>query len=86
MHLLSLIKYALTKMDVHQIPYCFPASKIGHTYDIGFIRIDTNSIVRVKGVIRFNSYSRTKDENCIYELFDFYTNYDTNYDTNLIPF
>ena len=33
---------------------------------IAFIRIGTNSIVSVKkGVVRFNSYSRTRDKNCI---------------------
>ena len=34
-------------------------------YRIAFMRIDTNSIVYMKGVIRFNSYSRTRDKNCI---------------------
>ena len=50
-----------------------------------FIRIDTNSIVCVKGVIRFNSYIHTRDKNCIRIVWFLYELW-YEFDTNLIRF
>ena len=52
-------------IGIHVYILCQMSKGSSPNYRIAFIGIDTNSIVCVKGVIRFNSYSRTGDKNCI---------------------
>ena len=51
--------------DTGSATEAMPGKGLSPNYRIAFIRIDTNSIVCLKGVMQFNSYSHTGDKNCI---------------------